>query len=129
MSTLTIDEIMDRAATVGVETKKWIKGDKMRIYAQTGRKDMSVYLELEGDDEEHIEGAAFKVYCTTDQHPNWIKTQIKKYREKYIGLFYAYVCEDFRDTPEGECPKGYGDDSKKCLEDARAFFKENAEED
>src|SRR5690606_3120171 len=74
----TAQNIIDRAAKLGISAKIWEKGDKLRIYAQTGRRDMSVYLELDGTRDE-IHGAALKVFCNTQQHPNWVKAQVAKY--------------------------------------------------
>lgn len=114
----TAQNIIDRAAKLGISAKIWEKGDKLRIYAQTGRLDMSVYLELDGTRDE-IHGAAMKVFCNTQQHPNWVKAQVAKYRQKYIGLFHAYVVEMYKDT--GPQPNGYGVDINKMIDEARAF--------
>lgn len=114
----TAQDIIDRAAKIGISAKIWEKGDKLRIYAQTNRRDMSVYLELDGTRDE-IDGAAMKVFCNTQQHPNWVKSQVADYRQRYIGLFHAYVFEMYKDT--GPQPNGYGVDINKMIDEARAF--------
>jgi len=114
----TAQQIIDRAAGLGITSKVWQKGEKLRIYASTGRRDMSVYLEIDGTPDD-IFGAAFKVFCNTDQHPNWIKSQVAQFRADYIGLFHAYVVEMYRDT--GPQPNGYGIDINEMIDEARAF--------
>ena len=93
----TAQNIIDRAANLGIPAKPGENGDKLRIYVQTGRRDMSIFLELDGSRDE-IDGAAFKVFCNTKKHPNWIKSQVKEYRERFVGLFHAYVVEMYKDT-------------------------------
>lgn len=121
-----IESIIERANLVGITAKKWSKHDKLRIYAQTDRKDMSVFLELEGE-EGDIDGGSFKVFCRTEQHPNWIKAQVAHFKKEYIGLWYSYVVEMHKEVPEGEKVPCYGDGTKKELEDARDFLAQNCE--
>jgi hypothetical protein len=112
--------IIDRAAKLGISANIWEKTDKLRIYAQTGRRDISVYLEVDGTRDE-IYGAALKVFCNTPQHPNWVKSQIAKYRQNYVGLFHAYVFEQYKDKDTGRRPNGYGVDINEMIDEARAF--------
>lgn len=120
----TAVQIVERAAAFGIKAKVWEKGDKCRIYAQTGRKDMNIYLELENTASsapisEDVTGATFKVFCNTPQHRNWIAAQVAEYRKTYIGLFHAYVVEVYRDV--GPKPNGYGEDINNMIDEARAF--------
>lgn len=114
----TTQAIVDRAAALGIRAKLWQKGDRLRIYAQTDRRDMSVYLELDGIPE-RVDGAAMKVFCNTEQHPNWIKSQVAQFKDAYIALFHAYVVEMYRDT--GPQPNGYGVDINDMIDESRAF--------
>ena len=114
----TATKIIDRAASLGIKSRLWEKGDKTRIYANTSRKDMSVYLECDGPADD-ILGAAFKVFCNTEQHPNWIRSQVAQFKADYIGLFHAYVVERYSDT--GPQPNGYGPDINAMIDEARTF--------
>ena len=119
----TAQKIIERAATLGVHAKLWEKAGRTRIYAHTGRKDLSVYLECDGDSAE-IEGAAFKVYCSTPQHPAWIKSQIDRAKKNFIALFWAYVVETY---PESDL-NGLGVDIRDMIAEARAFVAARAAE-
>jgi hypothetical protein len=115
-----LQAIIDRAATFGIQARLWKSDTRLRIYAQTDRRDMSVYLECEpgfsGDD---TLGAAFKVFCNTEQHPRWVQQQVAAYREKYMPLFWAYVLEHYRHV--GPQPNDYGPDINAMIDEARAF--------
>ena len=111
--------IINQALSIGIKTHLWQRGNKMRIYAKTGRKDMKVYLELDGTSD-CITGGALKVFCETEQHPNWIKAQVKDYRERFIGLFHAYVVIVYAGV--GPAPNGYGPDITGMINEARAFI-------
>lgn len=113
----TITEIADRARTFGIETSVWNKAGRLRLYART-QKHLSVYLEFDGTPE-CPEGAAFKVFCNVDQHPNWIKSQIAQARAANMALFHAFVIETYADT--GPAPNGYGPDINEMIDEARAF--------
>ena len=122
----TSTAIIALAAELGIKASLWQKGDKTRIYAKTGRKDMSVYLECDGTPDD-IYGAAFKVFCSTEQHPNWIKAQVAQFREGYMPLFHAYVVSHYAET--GPQPNGYGPDINAMIDESRAFVaKHNADE-
>ncbi len=116
----TATQIIERAAQDGIKAKLWEKGDKCRIYARA-QKGMNIYLECDGSGDE-IEGAAMKVYCNTDQHPNWIKKQVAEHRDAYIGLFHAYVVEMYEDL--GPQPNGFGPDINEMVDEARAYFED-----
>ena len=90
----TGQDIIAAAAVFGIKATLWEKAGKCRIYAKTDRRDISVYLELDGSVAD-IEGAALKVFCNADQHPNWISAQVKEYREIYKPLFHAYVVAQY----------------------------------
>lgn len=122
----TAAEIITRAKELGIESKLWEKSGRTRIYAQTGRKDMSVYLECDGPSAD-ISGAALKVFCNAEQHPNWIKSQVADFRARFIGLFHAYVFEHYAQT--GPQPNGFGIDINAMIDDARAFVASRAAED
>lgn len=115
----TTQKIIARAAQIGITAREWQKGDKLRIYATTPRRDMSVYLEIDGTPDE-LTGASLKVFCNTDQHPNWIRSQVAEYRERFMGLFYAYVVEVYANV--GPQPNGYGPSINEMIDKARAFF-------
>ncbi len=114
----TAQKIIDRAHALGIKARLWQKAAYLRIYAHTGRKDMSVFLDCEGTPDE-IEGAAMRVACHIEQHPHWIRQQIHEHRQRFIGLFHAYVFEMYRDT--GPLPNGYGPDINGMIDEARAF--------
>ena len=118
----TAQQIIDRAAQAGIKVNLWEKAGKCRLYARS-RKDMNIYLECDGTGE-FIEGAAYKVFCNTEQHPNWIRSQVKQQKEMYMGLFHAYVVETYKDL--GEAPNGFGPDINEMVDESRAFF-ENLE--
>lgn len=113
----TAQQIIARAALFGLTTKLWEKGDKCRLYLSF-RKDINAYLEIEGTSA-NVEGAALKVFCTTAQHPNWVRSQVAQYSEIAKPLFFAYVIEHYADTPPE--PNGYGHDINAMIEEARAF--------
>lgn len=115
---MTAQAIVDQAIAIGISAHLWERNGFVRVYAATGRKDMKVYLELEGTPN-RVLGAVLKVFCETEQHPNWIKAQIKDYRERFIGLFHAYVVATYVDT--GPAPNGYGPDINEMIDEARAF--------
>jgi hypothetical protein len=103
--------------------------ERIVIYAQTDRRDMQVFLELDGTPDA-VEGAAFKVFCSTQQHPNWIKKQVDEYRSAYRDLLTAYVVEAYSDVdPVEGC--GYGPDIRAMIieERARAAAAIQAQED
>mgnify|MGYP003120845657 CR=1 FL=1 len=116
--TLNVQTIIDRAATVNIKTNLWEKHGRCRLYADA-QKGMAVYLDFDGTSND-IMGAAYKVFCNIEQHPNWQKSQIKEHREAYMGLFYAYVVEFYKDADLNQ----YGPDLTGLIEDARAFFKQ-----
>lgn len=115
----TAAAIITLAAQIGIKASVWQKGDKLRIYAKTQRKDISAYLECDGTPDE-IEGAAFKVFCNTPQHANWVAAQVRENRERYIGLFHAYVFEMYAET--GPQPNGYGPDINAMIDESRIFI-------
>lgn len=115
---MTAQAIIDQANAVGISAHLWERNGFMRVYAKTGRKDMKVYLELDGTPD-CVGGGVLKVFCETVQHPNWIKAQIKDYRGRFIGLFHAYVVATYVDT--GPAPNGYGPDINGMIDEARAF--------
>jgi len=125
----TAQDIIDAAAVFGIKAKLWEKAGKCRVYAQTDRRDMSVYLELEGHSTA-VEGAAMKVFCNTDQHPTWIKSQVKEYREAYVNLFNACVVSLYGSHDGdavhvahfGEGPILGGPDIQQMIQDARAAY-------
>ncbi len=114
----TTQQIIDRAAALGIQSKLWQKGDKLRIYAINPRKDLSIYLECDGSADD-VTGAAFKVFCNTAQHPNWVKSQVAQARENHIALWHAYVVEVHREV--GPQPNGYGIDINAMIDESRAF--------
>jgi hypothetical protein len=114
----TAQDIIDRAAQVGIKVNLWEKAGRCRLYARA-RKDMNIYLECDGNGD-CIEGAALKVFCNTEQHPNWIRSQVKQQREAFMGLFHAYVVEMYKET--GPYPNGYGPDINEMIDEAREFF-------
>jgi hypothetical protein len=111
------NEIITLAAEFGVTARLWQKGNKTRIYADAKRRDMSVYLECDGTADD-IEGAALNVFCSTQQNPAWIKSQVAACRERFIGLFYAWVVTHYADV--GPAPNGYGPDINGMIDEARA---------
>ena len=115
--TTIAEKIVARAETVGITASIWSKGDKFRIYAKTHRRDVKVFLEC---DDPECSGAALKVFCNANQHPNWIKSQVAQLREVFMPLFHAYVVERYADTPPA--PNGYGVDINEMIDEARAFF-------
>ena len=114
----TAQAIIARAATFGIKTTLWEGAGRTRIYAQTDRRDMSVYLECDGTPAD-IEGAAFKVICKTEQHPNWVQSQVAHHRKKLMPLFWAYVLERYAHV--GPQPNAFGPDINAMIDDARAF--------
>lgn len=108
--------IIDRAASFGIQSKLWAKGDKVRIYASTGRKDASVFLELDGTADE-VEGAAFKCFIDAGRQSfKWAASQRHIVQAKFIGLFHAYVLEMYQGNATG-----YGADIAAMIADATAF--------
>ncbi|WP_036292139.1 hypothetical protein [Methylosinus sp. PW1] len=114
----TIKSIQARAEYFGFPTKAWFKGDKMRLYCDAERRDMKVYLELEGDSKDEITGGAYRVFCSTEQHPNWIRSQVKEYRERFMPVFYAYIIEQYRNVDLS----GYGEDLRDLVDTSMAFL-------
>ena len=114
---LNAQKIIDRAETVNIKAKLWERHGKCRLYA-TAQKGMSIYLECDGTSDD-IEGAAFRVFCNTDQHPNWQKSQVKEHTDAFIGLFHAYVYEMYKDC---DTLDAFGPDMREGIEEARAFF-------
>lgn len=114
----SLAEIQKMARRLGVKSKPWIKGGKVRLYALTPRNDLQVYLECDGD-ESDITGAAFKVYCSTAQHANWIKSQTQQARARYIALWHAYVACHYQGV--GPEPNGYGADINAMIDESRAW--------
>lgn len=114
----TCEKIIETARSLGIEAKVWEKAGRLRIYAKTDRKDMAVYLECDGTSDA-VDGAAFRVFCNTQQHPNWIRAQVAEYKERFVGLFHAYVVCRYADT--GAAPNGYGPDINEMIDEARAF--------
>ena len=62
----TIDDVLEYAEKLGISCEKWVSHGKMRIYPEVYMKDMKVYLQLAGE-EDDIEGAAFKVFCSSNK--------------------------------------------------------------
>lgn len=119
----TANQIVERAKDFGIEASVWEKGGKLRIYAKTDRRDMAVYLELDGATSD-VNGAAYKVFCNAHQHPNWIKKQVAEYRKEFLPLFHAFVVETYRDSDLSS----FGPDITKMIQDARDFERHRAEE-
>lgn len=71
-----VQAIIDQAADIGIKAQLWQRDTKMRIYVTTGRKDMKVYLELDGTPED-VSGAAFKVFCETDARTTKMSAMIE----------------------------------------------------
>lgn len=115
----TLKAIQARAEYFGIKTKPWFKGEKFRLYAVTDRKDMKVYLDLDGSTKDCILGAAFKVFCATPQHPNWIKSQVNQYREEFAPLWHAFVIAAYG---AGDDLSGYGEDIREMVAKSRAFL-------
>lgn len=111
-----IENILKTANKYGVEGKIWHKGDNLRIYVKSFRKDVNVFLECDGTPEE-ITGAVLKVFINTNQHPNWIKSQKQMYQEEFKPLFYAYIVEHYRESNLNS----YGPDIQAMIAEARQF--------
>lgn len=117
----TAQDIIDRAKTIGIEANTWTSSTRgLRIYAKTSRRDMKVYLDCDGSVDD-IEGAKLQVFCNTPQHPNWVKSQINDFKKMYIGLFYSYVVEKYKETPMS--PNGYGPDINQMIIEAQNHFR------
>jgi hypothetical protein len=114
----TAAQIIALADKLGIKASLWHKGGMTRIYAETGREDMRVFLRCDGTPDD-IEGARFQVFCNAEQHPNWLKKQEAEFREAYIGLMYAYVYLFYLDV--GDEPNGYGPDINEMIWKARDF--------
>jgi len=114
---LNAQQIIDRAATANIKSRLWERHGKCRIYAAT-QKGMAVYLECDGHSGD-IEGAAFKVFCNTEQHPNWQKAQVAEHKQAYLGLFHAYVVEMYKDC---DTLDAFGADMSEMIVEAREFF-------
>lgn len=93
----TADNIIALAAQVGITATLWERGGKCRLYVQQKRKDLSIFLECDGDGE-MITGAALKVFCSVNQHPNWIKAETLVYRNAYARFAAAYVGALYHDV-------------------------------
>lgn len=117
--TTTAAEIVSLAGRAGIRAQAWSKGERARIYAETGRRDLSVYLELDGSLDD-VTGAALKVFCSTPQHPNWIKAQIAQAKVRFAPLFLAYAAAHYADTPAA--PNGYGPDINGMIDEAREWL-------
>ena len=114
----TVNQIIARAATFGVEAVMWQKGEKLRIYVKRPQRGMKVFLDLDGTPEQ-VEGAVFKSWCDTEQHINWQLSQGRKARENFIGLWHSYVIEMYKHV--GPAPNGFGADINNMIDTARAF--------
>lgn len=112
----SVNGILEKANKYGIQAKVWHKGENLRIYAKSFRKDVNVFLECDGIPEE-ITGAELKVFINTDQHPNWVKSQQKIYQEEFKPLFYAYVLEYYKDANLNS----YGPDIQAMVAEARKF--------
>lgn len=114
----TAQQIIDLAARRGITARLWEGGDQLRLYARTGRKDMTVYLDLDGTAED-VQGATLKVYCATKQSSAWIRSQTAMYRRAYMGLMHAYVVAHY--GADGSLD-GYGPSIRAMVEEARAAW-------
>ena len=114
----TTAAIVARATALGVRTSTWksVATGRLRIYAETNRRDLNAFLELDGVPED-VEGAAFKVFCDTPQHSNWVKSQVNTARKEHIGLWHAFVLEHYA----GQDLADYGPDIADAIQAARAF--------
>lgn len=112
----SVNSILEKANKYGIQAKVWQKAEKLRIYAKSPRKDINIYLELDGSVDD-VMGASYKVFVNTDQHPNWIKSQKQMYQEEFKPLFYAYIVEYYREANLNS----YGLDIQAMVAEARQF--------
>jgi hypothetical protein len=118
--TLNAMNIIDRTVALlklaDFSGKKWSVPGKNRIYISCGRRDIQMFLDF-GDDETGEDGAAFKVFCSTDQHPNWVKSQVAKYRSEYSEVFNVYMIAVYFNKEDCE-----GEEDDEDIANARAQY-------
>ena len=120
-----VEKIIERAKLSGIEASYWQKGDKHRIYAKAGRRDVKVFLELDDAD---ATGAALKIFIDDcGQSPKWYASQRSALQENFKPLFLAYVVERYADAqPEGDPSDrkfiGFGIDISEMIAEAREYF-------
>lgn len=115
-----VERIIARAERDGFDVKYWNRGDKFRIYADSGRRDAKVFLELDDAD---ASGASLKVFIDDcGQAGAWYASQKAKLNEVFKPLFLAYAIEKYSDSDVSN----YGPDIQVMVSEAHEYFKQAA---
>lgn len=115
-----VQKIQEELAANGFTSKVWSKAGHWRVYLEAGRKDATVYLDLDSDGEGNVTGASLKVFVDAGrQSPAWARTQNQIVRERFTRAFNCYVRAMYS-ADQAEDGSGYGPDIRAMIAEAYA---------
>lgn len=126
----TAKDILELARKLHFDASIWAKYGKVRIYADAHRKDAKVFLECDMDGDE-VTGARLQVVLITNGVSyQWMASQQRMLKDRFVGLFHAYVVECYKESDLNSCGST---DIQEMIIEAREFvaarLKEEESED